>query len=248
MRTFVSLSSATILSETMSTRSTTEATKDSLCRHNERKRRSRSQTLQLLPTHLCSSPAKVAFGGIFLDAVLSTRKHKTFRYGNNWVLLGLVVSVPFRRDRPFCVPMLWRVYEKRGTKTKAEHRTKVDLAADMIRTLAGWLPGHEILVLADSAYIAKGLLKDRPANGISTRRRANGKRQALCVRQTCPRSSSPLKQRTSSCRQRHYRVDRLRGTNRWTVLSPRIRRSRSDWFAAYMTPCSAHGVFQSAFI
>lgn len=108
--------------------------------------------------------AKVAFGGIFLDAVLSTRKHKTFRFGNNWVLLGLVVSLPFRRDRPFCVPMLWRVYEKRGAKTKAEHRTKVDLAADMIRTLAGWLPGHEILVIADSAYMGKGLLKDRPAN------------------------------------------------------------------------------------
>ena len=108
--------------------------------------------------------AKVAFGGIFLDAVLSTRKHKTFRYGNNWVLLGLVVSVPCRRDRPFCIPLLWRVYEKRGTKTKAEHRTKVDLAADMIRTLAGWLPGHKILVIADSAYMGKGLLKNRPAN------------------------------------------------------------------------------------
>lgn len=108
--------------------------------------------------------AKVAFGGLFLDAVLSTRKHKTFRFGNNWVLLGLVVSMPCRRDRPFCVPLLWRVYEKRGTKTKAEHRTKVDLAAELIRVLAGWLPGREILVIADSAYMAKGLLKDRPAN------------------------------------------------------------------------------------
>ena len=27
--------------------------------------------------------AKVAFGGIFLDAVLSTKKHKIFRFGNN---------------------------------------------------------------------------------------------------------------------------------------------------------------------
>lgn len=108
--------------------------------------------------------AKVAFGGIFLDPVLSTRKHKTFRFGNNWVLLGLVVSVPFRRDRPFCVPLLWRVYEKRGDRPKAEHRTKIDLAAEMIRVLAGWLPGREILVVADSASIGKGLLKGRPAN------------------------------------------------------------------------------------
>jgi hypothetical protein len=27
--------------------------------------------------------AKVAFGGIFLDAVLSSKKHKTFRFGLN---------------------------------------------------------------------------------------------------------------------------------------------------------------------
>ena len=108
--------------------------------------------------------AKVAFGGIFLDAVLSSRKHKTFRFGNNWVLLGLVVSLPFRRDRCFCLPLLWRVYEKRGLKTKKEHRTKTDLAADMIRTLAKWLPGKEILVVADSAYIGKSLLYDRPEN------------------------------------------------------------------------------------
>jgi hypothetical protein len=108
--------------------------------------------------------AKVAFGGIFLDAVLSSRRHKTFRFGNNWVLLGLVVSLPFRHDRHFCVPLLWRVYEKRLTRSKAEHRTKTDLAAEMIRTLAGWLPGREILVVADSAYVGKALLKNRPAN------------------------------------------------------------------------------------
>jgi hypothetical protein len=108
--------------------------------------------------------AKVAFGGIFLDAVLSTKKHKTFRFGNNWVLLGLVVSMPFRRDRYFCLPLLWRVYEKRGKKTKKEHRTKPELAAEMVRTLAEWLPEREILAVADCAYICKALLHKRPEN------------------------------------------------------------------------------------
>src|SRR4051794_41697054 len=36
--------------------------------------------------------AKVAFGGIFLDPVLSTRRHKTPRFGLNWVVLGIAVS------------------------------------------------------------------------------------------------------------------------------------------------------------
>jgi hypothetical protein len=108
--------------------------------------------------------AKVAFGGIFLDAVLSSKRHKTFRFGNNWVLLGLVVSMPFRRDRFFCLPLLWRVYEKRGAKDKRDHRTKPELAADAVRTLASWLPGRKILVVADSASIGKAMLMDRPEN------------------------------------------------------------------------------------
>jgi hypothetical protein len=108
--------------------------------------------------------AKVAFGGIFLDAVLSTKKHKVFRFGNNWVVLGVVIELPFRRSRYFCLSILWRVYEKQGSKPKAEHRTKNQLAAEMVAVLAGWLPTREILVVADSAYIGKHLLRRRPVN------------------------------------------------------------------------------------
>ena len=50
--------------------------------------------------------AKVAFGGIFLDAVLSSKRHKVFRFGHNWVMLGVVVELPFRPQRYFCLPIL----------------------------------------------------------------------------------------------------------------------------------------------
>src|SRR5262245_62743526 len=58
--------------------------------------------------------AKVAFGGIFLDAVLSSRRHKTFRFGLNWVVLGIAVPIPFRADRYYCLPVLWRLHRKQG--------------------------------------------------------------------------------------------------------------------------------------
>jgi hypothetical protein len=108
--------------------------------------------------------AKVAFGGIFLDAVLSSKRHKVFRFGNNWVMLGVVVELSFRPTRYFCLPILWRVYEKRGTKSKKEHRTKSLLAAEMIAVVAGWFPQRQFLVVADSAYIGKHLLRQRPVN------------------------------------------------------------------------------------
>jgi hypothetical protein len=108
--------------------------------------------------------ARVAFGGIFLDAVLSTKKHKVFRYGNNWVMLGIVVELACRPNRYFCLPIAWRIYEKKGTKTKQEHQTKGQLAAELIVMVAEWFPGHEFLVVADIAYIGKHLLKNRASN------------------------------------------------------------------------------------
>jgi len=108
--------------------------------------------------------AKVAFGGIFLDAVLSTKKHKVFRFGNNWVVLGIVVELACRPNRFFCLSILWRIYEKQGNKPRKEHRTKNHLAAEMVAVLAGWLPTREMLVVADSAYMCKHLLRQRPSN------------------------------------------------------------------------------------
>ncbi len=43
--------------------------------------------------------AKVAFGGFFLDAVLSSKRRKVFSFGVNCVVLGLVMGFPFRPDR-----------------------------------------------------------------------------------------------------------------------------------------------------
>jgi hypothetical protein len=104
--------------------------------------------------------AKVAFGGIFLDAVLSSRKHKIFRFGVNWVTLGVVVRLPFRKDRFFCVNLLWRVYSK---KVKGlPHQTKSQLARQMLDLVAAWLPERTVYVVADSAYVGKHLLKGLP--------------------------------------------------------------------------------------
>lgn len=59
---------------------------------------------------------RVAFGGIFLDAVLSTAHHKIYRFGNNWVTLGVIVQLSCRPDRYYCLNVLWRIAEKRGDK------------------------------------------------------------------------------------------------------------------------------------
>jgi hypothetical protein len=106
--------------------------------------------------------AKVAFGGMFLDAVLSSKRHKVFRFGTNWVTLGLIVQLPFRPDRFFCLNVLWRLYTKKGRGPADDHRTKPQLARAMIAVVASWLPGRRLVVVGDCNYLGKHLLKGLP--------------------------------------------------------------------------------------
>jgi hypothetical protein len=108
--------------------------------------------------------SKVFAGGMFLDACRSTKKKKILAFGNSWVMLGLSIQLPFRKDRSFIIPLMWRLFEKQGKKTKKEHITKTMLADQMIRIMASWLGKFNIMVAVDSAYMVTGLLRNRPAN------------------------------------------------------------------------------------
>ena len=105
--------------------------------------------------------AKVAFGGFFLDAVTSTKKKKNFRFGVNWVVVGLSVRLPFRTDRTFCLPVVWRAYHKKGTPG---HQTRTASASELARLVAGWLPDRECWLVGDNAYLNRTVLADRPKN------------------------------------------------------------------------------------
>jgi hypothetical protein len=105
--------------------------------------------------------AKVAFGGIFLDAVLSSKKHKTFRFGLNWVVLGIAVPIPMRADRYFCLPVLWRLYRKKG---QPGHKPRPQSAAELARRLADANPDRTFWLVGDSAYVNAAVLQGRPAN------------------------------------------------------------------------------------
>ena len=105
--------------------------------------------------------AKVAFGGIFLDAVLSSKRHKTFRFGLNWVVLGIAVPIPFRPDRYFCLPVLWRLYRKKG---QPGYQTRPQAAAALARKLAEANPERTFWLVGDSAYVNAAVLQGRPAN------------------------------------------------------------------------------------
>jgi DDE superfamily endonuclease len=111
---------------------------------------------------LCHKKGKnVAFGAFFLDAVKSTKRHKIFSFGVNYVVLGIVVVLPWRPNRYHCLPILWRVYDK---SEKTTPRKRTELASEMARLVAAWLPERKLYLVADSVYINSAVLRDRPQN------------------------------------------------------------------------------------
>nr|WP_173264262.1 transposase [Streptomyces pacificus] len=87
-------------------------------------------------------------------------------YGTCFVVLGLVVDLPFLA-RPVCLPVAARLHRPKG------ERTKVELAASMIRFLAACHFGRRIDVVADAAYHGKALRDLPPSVTFTTRLPAN---------------------------------------------------------------------------
>ncbi len=113
---------------------------------------------------LATKKGPEVFGiGSHLDPVRSTKAFRVFAFGHVWVVLAVIVSVPFSR-RPWSLPVLFRLYrnKKECAKKGARHRKKTELAREMVNILASWAPDRRIEIAADCAYCNATVLKKLP--------------------------------------------------------------------------------------
>ena len=71
--------------------------------------------------------------------------------GNRWVILGIVVLLPFC-SHPVCLPVLFRLWRGKGADSP------VRLAGELISVLAQAFPDRRVHVVGDAAYHGKPLL------------------------------------------------------------------------------------------
>jgi DDE superfamily endonuclease len=95
------------------------------------------------------------------------------RYGNNWVVLGIVCRLPMVR-RPVAVPVLAKLVIK-----DTNSASRLWLARRMAVLLAGALPGRDVHVVADSAYAGRDLKDLPPGVTWTTRLRKDARLFAL---------------------------------------------------------------------
>lgn len=89
------------------------------------------------------------------DATANAKRH-TYAWGNNWVVAGIVVRVPFC-TRSICLPVLFRLWRpRRGEIPKGAPDPKrpstPELARQIVELLADRLSDRTVHVVADAAY------------------------------------------------------------------------------------------------
>jgi SRSO17 transposase len=103
------------------------------------------------------------------DPLISCRKVALVNWGHNWIVVGIVLRFPFAPGVIWCLPFTFRLYisrkrpkSQRWEYVGIEHKTRPELAAEMLQKAAEWFPDRVFHVLGDSAYGGKSILKPLP--------------------------------------------------------------------------------------
>ena len=102
------------------------------------------------------------------DPLISSRAKPLTSWGHDWVVLTLIVLCPFwAPTKVWSLPIAFRLYRnrqgltkgKKGSRKKSkarkpdpDHRTRPELAVELICLVASWFPERKLLVSGDSAY------------------------------------------------------------------------------------------------
>ena len=139
---------------------------------------------------LCRKRGLTIYGtGMHHDPLISSRAKPLVSWGHDWVVLSILIVHPFwAPTKVFALPVAERLYKNRQgltkgkkkrtsansttpsqrkakkTKPPADHRTRPQLAVELIILAASWFPERDMLVSGDSAYGGKSVLSHLPAN------------------------------------------------------------------------------------
>jgi len=104
--------------------------------------------------------------GMHHDPLLSTRRTAIMNWGRCWVVLGVVVPLPFCGDSFFCLPILFRLYvpKKTAATKRLPYRTKPQLAVQMLQLLCKRHENRHFHAVGDGAYGGKNVLLNLPGN------------------------------------------------------------------------------------
>lgn len=116
---------------------------------------------------LCRKRGVKMFGtGMHHDPLLSSRGKAIVNWGHSWVVLGVIVELPFRRGHYYFLPLLFRLYlnKKSALRHRRTYRTRPELAVELLELLCKCRENRRFHAVADSAYGGQSVLSRLPKN------------------------------------------------------------------------------------
>src|SRR5512135_301470 len=104
------------------------------------------------------SGRRIQAPGCYRDPVRSSRKHLVKCFGRKWVVLMLVVPVPWSQ-RVWALPFLTTLCWPEGAGRRAAHKPAIDLARQRVRQVRRWLPARELILVLDGGFAAVELAR-----------------------------------------------------------------------------------------
>jgi hypothetical protein len=98
--------------------------------------------------------------GCHRDAVRSARgTHTVPKWGHRWVVLAVLVRLPFAPRRPWALPVLCALYRvpKVDEALGRRHKTPCDLARGLVSAMLHWFPGRRFVLLGDGGFASHDL-------------------------------------------------------------------------------------------
>jgi hypothetical protein len=110
--------------------------------------------------------AKINAKGIYRDPVRSSRSHMVKASGLRWLCAMVLAEIPWA-ERVWALPFLTALCpsERYHRQRKQRHKTLPEWAGQLLKLIQRWLPGREVIVVADSSYAVIELLHQVHAQG-----------------------------------------------------------------------------------
>src|SRR6266478_34366 len=102
------------------------------------------------------SGRQITAKGCYRDAVRSTKKHVIRCFGLKWVVMMLLVPVPWAR-RVWALPFLTALCRPAAKQDQRRHKTSVDWVRQMIQQVRRWLPERKLVLVVDGGFAAVSL-------------------------------------------------------------------------------------------
>jgi DDE superfamily endonuclease len=99
---------------------------------------------------------QLAANGCSRDAVRSTQTHVMRCFGLKWVVMMLLVPVPWAR-RVWALPFLTALCRPADKVMRRRHKTSVDWVRQRMRQVRRWLPGRALVLVVDGGFAAVSL-------------------------------------------------------------------------------------------